>query len=55
MECAANHPIALTLWVEAAVTALVNIIRHGQTIHNVGHGHPYSDPPFTHAGFKATK
>jgi broad specificity phosphatase PhoE len=34
--------------------SLVHIIRHGQSLHNVDHGHVHPDPPLTQAGAQAT-
>ena len=50
-----DHLISLTLGVETAVTPLVHIIRHGQSLHNVERGYPYRDPPLTNEGVNAAK
>lgn len=34
---------------------MVQIIRHGQSLHNVDRGYPHRDPPLTDAGLEAAK
>ena len=55
MKLVADHPTALTLCLEPAVTPLVHIIRHGEALHNVDAGYLFRDPRLTHAGFEAAK
>ncbi|KAF2148392.1 phosphoglycerate mutase-like protein [Myriangium duriaei CBS 260.36] len=40
---------------EPAVTPLIHIIRHGESLHNVCRRYPHRDPPLTDAGQEATK
>ena len=55
MKRVADHPTALTLYLEPVMTPVIHIIRHGQALHNVAHDYPHRDPPLTHAGYKAAK